>query len=188
MYEEPTTHQEQLEWDKQIEDNIGLIWTMLKERYLTQDEDALQEAYLALCEARINYNKDLKIPFGAYAANYIKRNLTWYKIRRGPFHIPKRAFQFATTVEDAKRAQHMNRHPISDNHHGYEVEPDSYRFSDLLIGLNEYESAIVTMYILERLPKKEIAKRLNTNHQRIIVDFARAKRRLKRRWKKYNAL
>jgi len=165
-----------------ISEHIGLIWTMLQERNLTQDDDALQEAYLGVCEATNNFNKELKVPFGHYAGIYIKKNLIRLQLRNGTqLYIPKVAFQRRGTIEAAKKAKSVTYYNLDEGKSGYESDPESYRFSDLLKGLDEYESEIITLRILHSKSIQDIAIHFHTNKTKILTDYARAKRRLKRK-------
>jgi RNA polymerase primary sigma factor len=105
-------HLEEL-WEK----NIGLVRTTVGVyRGLADNEDLMQEGFLALCKAAENYDTAAGVAFSTFAVTVIKRAVSRYIDRCKPVKVPARQQEQAGKLQRLENAYRVrcNRKPTAE--------------------------------------------------------------------------
>lgn len=157
--------------DKLIEDNLGLVYYIVRKYYPTfiNDEDIIQCGMVGLCQAA-EYYDEKQGKFSTLASKCIL-NCVSNEFRSRMKHVDVRSLDYKIRTEDGKCT-------VADTIAG-EEDVDYFDLGSFYDTLTDREKRIIDLRI-EGYPQQEIGKTIHTSQETV----SQTLKKLKRRWRK----
>lgn len=132
-------------------------------------DDLIQEGFIGLYKAQKNFNPDKKVLFKTYAYYWIKKQILSYLKKQNKFEIL--SFN-EIDLDSLKYNEDFNEENILLSNLQKKIDFDNYCLTKL-------ETEILKLCFYEKLPFREISKRLDLSTERVRQLYQRAIRKIK---------